>query len=170
MATLQNRSHRKHIRILGLVFSISIFLSAQPIKPANALSTLILKDFDPNELNGDGWAFQPRVQISAPSKFILQNEPVSIDMLPQKLLEYALLCPSHKRYILLKIDKDVPPSTLILFLLALKRANQLRKNSSDPDSAIPITAIIPVDRATQQPTFPIPLTKPTIKSHPPSTP
>jgi len=155
--------------LLGMLVSVSVLLSAQQIETPKTSSALILKDFDPNELNGDGWAFQPRLEITAPATFILQNHPVSISDLPREIIKYALLCPPHKRCIMLRVNDKVPASTLILFLQALQNANSHLPLSGDHTSSIPITAIIPIDRSTHKPTFPIPLPKPQLtESLPPA--
>jgi hypothetical protein len=170
MTALRHHSQSKKGCLLGVLFSISTLLPAQSYEFPKAESGLFIKELDPRELNSDAWALNPRLQISAPDRFTLQSEHVSIADLPQKLFELALLCPPNRRYVLLQLDSDVPSSTLILFLQSLQRSNALLAKGTTPDSGIPITAIIPIDRSTHQPAFPIQPPKPTVKPCPPPPP
>jgi len=167
MSITLGSSNFARISSISALFLSWASLCSQTYKFPKAESGIFIMELDSKELNGDAWALNPKLHIAAPAKFTLQNKSVSKRDLSARLLEYALLCPPERRFVLLRVDKDVPASTLIFLMQAIQSANRILSQTKIQISGILITAVIPIDSSSHNPIFPIQAPAKLVKELPP---
>ncbi|GEM_PF-5966532 len=143
------RRQARNLFLGSLLGALPLALTAQ--EPANS-AALTLRALPAEDLRGDGWSLLPRITIQAPATFRVQGVVVPAGELAEQFRAYALLCPVKRRFLLVRLDDDVPGSTVVRFLQALREANERLAEGQGP--GLPLTAIIPIDPMTHRPVFP----------------